>query len=677
MRYIIVAPPFTVKSAGIFVLYELQKWLIKFGKDAIILNSGHPDMIDDNDIVIYPEIVKGNPLQAKKVVRYVLNEPGKLGGDKEYDVNDFLVAFDGTLSHFTKGEVLRIPHIEEFFANRGYERKVNCYWIGKGINSHHPVTEDCIEITYEWPAKRRELAELFNKTKIFYTYDDRTALVTEAQLCGCEVKIIKESDIYDAPPPGLLSMQELQQQIERFISLTWKETDLLKAARESVDKQLREKLKLIEKRRADHLTSIIIPVFNQLNYTIECYENIERFTPETHEIIFVDNASTDGSKEWLSEISKKNANCRVLSNTKNIGFPGAVNQGFLAAVGKYIVVANNDIIVTEGWLGRLKEIAESDPSIGLVGPISNRVSGVQLDKDAAYKDVPEMHKYAEKISVDNKKRVFEFPRLAFLCTLIKKELIERIGGLDERFSPGNYEDDDFCLRSQLAGYKAAVAQAVFIHHYGSKSFDSEGYDKHNNIREINAEKFKNKWGASPDDIWIHEKKIRERSIRYPIDKNEFTQAFERGILLLEDQDAHLAAEEFHIAKAFFDKRPVEKYAEITLQDINNLEQNAKAVLEIIEKTNNPSNNSEQHNTYNSIKYAEKLIEEDKIDEAENILSRLNLETGPNPDILNDLAVIKILKGELKDAAAYISEILNSDPENETALENFNLIKDKL
>ena len=96
------------------------------------------------------------------------------------------------------------------------------------------------------------------------------------------------------------------------------------------------------------------------------------------------------------------------------------------------------------------QVSESNPQIGIVGPISNAVSGVQIDKEAKYNSIDEMHKYAASIKEKNKNQTFEFPRVAFLCTLIKKEVVDKIGGLDERFSPGNFEDDDFCLRAQVS-----------------------------------------------------------------------------------------------------------------------------------------------------------------------------------------------------------------------------------
>jgi tetratricopeptide (TPR) repeat protein len=238
MRYIITAPNYTNKSAGIKVLYELQKWLIRFGKDAMVLNFDAPFQIADDDIVVYPEIVSGNPLKAKRVVRYLLNHPGKLGGDKEYDKDEILVAYDWELGQYSNGVVLRTPCIEDFFTNRSCERTINCFFVGKGINTNHPITKECIEISYYWPSKRRELAELLNRSMTFYTYDDRTALTFEAALCGCDIKLIKDNSIIDYTV-NLPTLDDFKKQLEQFIKLTWyPEIDLNKEASESINLDL-------------------------------------------------------------------------------------------------------------------------------------------------------------------------------------------------------------------------------------------------------------------------------------------------------------------------------------------------------------------------------------------------------------------------------------------------------
>ncbi|MEP0859895.1 MAG: glycosyltransferase [Ignavibacterium sp.] len=293
--------------------------------------------------------------------------------------------------------------------------------------------------------------------------------------------------------------------------------------------------------------SVIVPIFNNLKYTRDFYNSISKIINNDLELLFIDNASNDGTPNYLQELSRKNQNIKTIRNNQNLGFPSAVNQGIAYSQSKYILIANNDIIVTKGWLDRLIEIAESDPKIGIVGPISNEVSGLQKDPDAKYNSIEEMHKYAAQVREKNKGHVLHFPRVAFLCTLIKREVIEKIGGLDERFSPGNYEDDDFCLRAQLAGYKTVIAKDVFIHHFGSKSFKANGEKAYHERLLKNQKIFVDKWGATPDEIWLKNKQIKPHQIFYPIDKNMFQQHFRRVRVHLADNELELAQTEIEKA----------------------------------------------------------------------------------------------------------------------------------
>ncbi|MCU7497217.1 MAG: glycosyltransferase, partial [Ignavibacteria bacterium] len=297
--------------------------------------------------------------------------------------------------------------------------------------------------------------------------------------------------------------------------------------------------------------SIIVLTFNGLKYNKEFINSVLKFTKCPYELIVVDNASKDGTVEYLGKLGEKHPNIHVIYNEINLGFPAAVNQAIKAAAGNFVLVANNDIVVTENWLERMVEIGLSEPKIGIVGTISNAVSGVQIDKNAKYKTMPEMHRYAKKVRKENAGRYLEFPRVAFLCTLIKKEVINALGGLDERFSPGNFEDDDFCLRAEKAGYKAIIAKDVFIHHYGSKSFKADGERKYAKRIETNKKKFVNKWGATIEEIWLEGKPVRERSLSYPIHSDEFLEKYERALV-------HFSDEEFELAEGAL-KRALEIY----------------------------------------------------------------------------------------------------------------------
>ena len=95
------------------------------------------------------------------------------------------------------------------------------------------------------------------------------------------------------------------------------------------------------------LTSIIIVTFNELDYTRQCVESIRRLTDEPYELIFVDNASTDGTVQYL----ECQPDAKVIRNSDNRGFPAAVNQGIAAASGSQVLLLNNDTIVTTGGCG--------------------------------------------------------------------------------------------------------------------------------------------------------------------------------------------------------------------------------------------------------------------------------------------------------------------------------------
>ena len=299
--------------------------------------------------------------------------------------------------------------------------------------------------------------------------------------------------------------------------------------------------------------SIIALTYNQLDYTKVFIQSLYQFTKVPFELIIVDNNSNQDTIDLLKELEKSDYSIKVIFNNKNLGFPKGINQAIKAASGNYILIANNDIVVTKGWIERMLKIAESDPKIGLVGPISNLVSGRQLDENSQYRTMEEMHNYAAEVKQKNKGEILEFPRVAFLCTLIKKEVIEKIGGLDERFSPGNFEDDDYCLRAQKAGFKTVIVKDVFIHHFGSKSFTAEGLEKYKTILEKNQKIFIDKWGATPEEIWLKGKQTKGRKVMFTLNKNEFTENLERALSLIEEKEYDVAMDYLNNSVELYDK----------------------------------------------------------------------------------------------------------------------------
>ncbi|WP_273226425.1 glycosyltransferase [Geosporobacter ferrireducens] len=239
-------------------------------------------------------------------------------------------------------------------------------------------------------------------------------------------------------------------------------------------------------------TSIVLLTFNQLSYTKLCIDSIRKYTDEgTYEIIVVDNHSTDGTVEWL----KEQKDIRAVFNNENLGFPKGCNQGIKIAQGDSILLLNNDVIVTPNWLSNLSTCLYSAEDIGAVGAVTNSCSNYQTIP-IPYKTIAEIVPFAQKNNISNSALWEERSRLIGFCLLIKREVVEKIGLLDEQFSPGNFEDDDYCYRIRKAGYRLMLCKDAFIHHFGSASF-SKNRQEFGDILSVNRKKFIDKWGFDP------------------------------------------------------------------------------------------------------------------------------------------------------------------------------------
>ena len=235
--------------------------------------------------------------------------------------------------------------------------------------------------------------------------------------------------------------------------------------------------------------SIIILTYDNLDYNIQCVQSIREYTRDgSYEIVIVDNGSTDGTREWL----KQQNDIKLVFPDQNAGFPKGCNLGIdVAKKENDILLLNNDIVVTPHWLDNLKKCLDSNENIGAVGPTTNYSSNYQ-SISVAYDNIPDMIKFAETINNTDKNKWEPKAKLIGFCLLIKREVLDIVGLLDERFSPGNFEDDDLCIRITEAGYKLFVCNDCFIHHYGSATFKKQP-DKFVDVMAINAQKFKQKW----------------------------------------------------------------------------------------------------------------------------------------------------------------------------------------
>jgi O-antigen biosynthesis protein len=217
-------------------------------------------------------------------------------------------------------------------------------------------------------------------------------------------------------------------------------------------------------------TSIIIPTYNQCGYLTRCMESIVRHTHVPYELIVVDNASEDGTAEFIASAQIR---IRYWRNETNHGFSGAINRGLMMARGTTLLLLNNDTVVSEGWLTNLLACVQSNPRIGLAGPVSNNISGEQLVA-VPYTDIDGMHRYAAEHNVGNPALWRSTSRLTGFCMLMRRDVFERLGYMDESFRIGNCEDDDYGYRARLLGYELMIAGDTIVHHEGSVSIKKLG-----------------------------------------------------------------------------------------------------------------------------------------------------------------------------------------------------------
>ncbi len=246
--------------------------------------------------------------------------------------------------------------------------------------------------------------------------------------------------------------------------------------------------------------AIVILSYNLQDMTEKCIESIRRTTPESaREIVVVDNASTDGSAEWL----RKQPDIKFIGNNENQGFTKGCNQGIGAAEkDSDIFLLNNDTVMPDNALFWLRMGLYENEQNGSAGCVSNFVSNNQAVIENG-KTEKEYLDFAITVNVPMRKPFLNKVYLEGFALLIKRTVLDIVGMLDERFSPGSFEDNDICIRISLANYRNVLCKNSFMIHWGSKSFGKEP-QKYSNLMQRNERIFFEKWnliGLEPLDYW--------------------------------------------------------------------------------------------------------------------------------------------------------------------------------
>ncbi|MDQ1397228.1 MAG: hypothetical protein QOG64_2487, partial [Acidimicrobiaceae bacterium] len=224
-------------------------------------------------------------------------------------------------------------------------------------------------------------------------------------------------------------------------------------------------------RRPD--ASIVIPVWNQWQMTKGCLESLRPTLGVRDEVIVVDNGSADATAAGLKTFPW----VKVITNEENRGFAIASNQGLAAATRDVVVFLNNDTLVTPRWLDALLA-PFADATVGATGPRSNMVSGPQMVEtvDYAMGRAAELRSFAKRWSAAHRSETTEVTRLVGFCLAVRHSALDQVGGFDEGFAIGGFEDDDLCTRLRAGGWRLIITHDSFVHHHGHATFDANGLD---------------------------------------------------------------------------------------------------------------------------------------------------------------------------------------------------------
>jgi len=276
--------------------------------------------------------------------------------------------------------------------------------------------------------------------------------------------------------------------------------------------------------------TIIILTWNGLEYTKRCLETLRNKTEfQNYAVMVVDNGSTDGSVEYLRSIPW----IRCIENSDNRGFTRANNQAIaLCDDGSDVVLLNNDTeVIQDDWLTQLQRSAYKSPDIGIVGARLRQPGGM-LQHAGTYMPIDTF--WGQQIGslekdINQYNSDAEVEGVVFACAYIKREVLNKVGLLDEDYF-SYFEDTDYCLKAKRQGFKIiCCGSATLIHHENTSTRVNKV--SHNELFRTSQDIFKTKWRRTLETE-RYEKKINWHSLLnfptgYALSSREFVLELDR------------------------------------------------------------------------------------------------------------------------------------------------------
>lgn len=248
----------------------------------------------------------------------------------------------------------------------------------------------------------------------------------------------------------------------------------------------------------DCLCDVIVLTWNQKGIIMDFIESFFENTDIKCRLIIIDNGSNDGTSQYLESL-RDTANCKfkIILNKENLGFVKGMNQGISESTSPYICLANNDLIFTKNWLSEIISIFEKYKEVGLINPNSNNL-GIKPQAGQTIEDL------SKKLYSKYKGIFVEMPFVIGFCMVIKREVLEKVGGLSEEFCPMFFEDTDYSLKVVRHGFRIGVAKGSYVWHKEHASFKHWPQQQKEMVFIKSKETFTKKWGRILRIAWIEE-----------------------------------------------------------------------------------------------------------------------------------------------------------------------------
>lgn len=260
-------------------------------------------------------------------------------------------------------------------------------------------------------------------------------------------------------------------------------------------------------------TDIIVLSCEQTPYTLKCFQSIRKHT-DSYNLVWVDNGSSPKSRNAVMEEVIRHPSFRILWQRENLGFVGGVNVALRAIMdvwrsdAPYVVLLNNDVEVTDGWLERMVGILDKDEHLGAVGPVTSECKSWQSFENVQ-QVVPifQIPTGFQKMGTDERGQKLDYcysdvyklcNMVAFFCTVLRKEAFQKLGCLDADYEVGLGDDDDMCKRMKDAGMLCAVSLGSYVFHNHRTTFKQMySFKETERLSASHKEVFRQKHGHDP------------------------------------------------------------------------------------------------------------------------------------------------------------------------------------